>query len=896
MTLRKKTLTIVSLILIGLLAVLYIVSTSIVMGGFAQIEDQNTTKNVQRVLDAYTDEVSKINITSNDWATWDATYDFMQTRDNKYIVQNVSEATTTRLGLSVLAYLDTASNLVISKGFDQLTGGNLPLPAGLQQHFVSTDTLLKPSTDAKTAIIGVVMLPQGPLMVASRPILTSDGSGPSRGTLVMARFLDTALVQSIAKRTHVDLSIQRLDQGGLPDDFARMLPVLNAGAETSVQLLSDDVVAGYAQVSDIYGQPAFMLRVTLPRPIYEQGLVSTRYQLVSLLVVGFVFGLVTLILLEQLVLSRLARLSDDVGRIGTSGDLSLRATVSGRDELSHLAGEINSMLGALDQAQTKRQQAEAALYQAKEAAESASRAKSAFLANMSHELRTPLTAIIGYSELLQKEAQFLGHTDLNGDLEKIRTAGSHLLALISDILDLSKIEAGKMQLALEWFDVTEIVQDVMTTARPLAEKNDNALTWQCAADIGVIYADLTKVRQVLLNLLSNAAKFTEHGAISLQVRRELVNNEEQICFDIIDTGIGISPEHLNLLFQEFTQANTSTTRNYGGTGLGLSLSRRFCEMMGGSISVQSTEGVGSTFSIHLPVAVRTSLAEAAVPAPFATIDGAMRTHPAMLPDQLSTVLVIDDNPHTRELLPRCLGGLGVHVVTAASAEEGLGLVHALAPELITLGTSLRGMDGWDLLAQLKATPTIARIPVLMLAIGADQQTGFMLDACDILAQPIDPDRLIELACLHAACDTADRYVLLASADERQCQQMREALDRAGWRTVEAADGAAAVARAAEHRPALVLLDMVLPDSDAIQLIDRLRALPGAQPIPVIAIVAPGLATRERERLNDSMARIMRNGTYSIDDLLLNVCNMTIACIQHQRNYMPEEAHAYHPAG
>jgi len=200
-----------------------------------------------------------------------------------------------------------------------------------------------------------------------------------------------------------------------------------------------------------------------------------------------------------------------------------------------------------------------------------------------------------------------------------------------------------------------------------------------------------------------------------------------------------------------------------------------------------------------------SLAEAAVPAPFATIDGAMRTHPAMLPDQLSTVLVIDDNLHTRELLPRCLGGLGVHVVTAASAEEGLGLVHALAPELITLGTSLRGMDGWDLLAQLKATPTIAHIPVLMLAIGADQQTGFMLDACDILAQPIDPDRLIELACLHAACDTADRYVLLASADKGQCQKMREVLDRAGWRMVEAADGAAAMARAAEHRPALVLI-------------------------------------------------------------------------------------------
>jgi PAS domain S-box-containing protein len=252
---------------------------------------------------------------------------------------------------------------------------------------------------------------------------------------------------------------------------------------------------------------------------------------------------------------------------------------------------------------TERQRAQAELRLAKEAAEEANRAKSAFLANMSHELRTPLNAIIGYSEMLQEGAADLGYAGLTPDLQKIQAAGKHLLALINDILDLSKIEAGRMDLLLEAFDIPALIQDTVTTIQPLAEQNRNTLVLHCASDVGTMWADLTKVRQSLFNLLSNACKFTAQGTITLAVSRETMDGAAWITFRVTDTGIGMTPEQMGKLFQAFAQADASTTRQYGGTGLGLAITRHFCQMMGGNISVESAPGQGSTFTIRLPAVV-----------------------------------------------------------------------------------------------------------------------------------------------------------------------------------------------------------------------------------------------------------------------------------------------------
>ncbi len=252
---------------------------------------------------------------------------------------------------------------------------------------------------------------------------------------------------------------------------------------------------------------------------------------------------------------------------------------------------------------TERKQIEEELRQAKDAAEAASRAKSSFLANMSHELRTPLSAIIGYSELLQEEVMDRGYTDLVPDLEKIQTAGRHLVLLINGILDLSKVEAGKLELHLETFDVVDLVEEVVVTARQQARRGGNTLGIHYVDEVGSMHADRIKVQQVLLNLLNNAAKFTSGGQIDLTVYRETGAEGEWVCFRVADTGIGISPEQMENLFQPFTQADPTIAREYGGSGLGLAISRSFCRRMGGDIGVESELGRGSTFTARIPAVV-----------------------------------------------------------------------------------------------------------------------------------------------------------------------------------------------------------------------------------------------------------------------------------------------------
>jgi signal transduction histidine kinase/DNA-binding response OmpR family regulator len=578
-----------------------------------------------------------------------------------------------------------------------------------------------------------------------------------------------------------------------------------------------------------------------------------------------------------------------------AGNLDQRITVRARDELGSLAQTFNHMAANLLSAHTQLEQANrelerrhrelerrdaelenvnAQLVVSEQKARAASQAKSEFLAKMSHELRTPLNAIIGYSEMLQEEAEDLGQEGFVPDLQKIRAAGRHLLALINDILDLSKIEAGKMELYYEDFEVPGMVRDVTATIRPLVEQNGNTLQVSCAADVGSMRADMTKVRQGLFNLLSNACKFTERGDIMLNVVRETAEGIGWITFSVSDTGIGMTDEQMSHLFREFSQADASTTRKYGGTGLGLAITRKFCQLMGGDVTAESKHGKGSVFTMRLP--------ERAVEPKAEPAGVEEETEPKLLPqpDTLTTVLVIDDDPTVHDLMRRFLSKEGFRIEVAQSGEEGLQRARELHPAVITLDVMMPRMDGWAVLSALKADPDMAEIPIIMLTIVDEKSIGFALGASDYMTKPIDRNRLV--ATLKKYRRGSQTHPILIVEDVKETRElMRRMLEKEGWAVIEAGNGRSALARMTDALPDLILLDLMMPEMDGFQFVAEMRQHEEWRDIPVVVVTAKNLTEEDQARLSGSVEKILQKGAYSRDELLSEVRHLVTTCARRE---------------
>jgi DNA-binding response OmpR family regulator/nitrogen-specific signal transduction histidine kinase len=495
---------------------------------------------------------------------------------------------------------------------------------------------------------------------------------------------------------------------------------------------------------------------------------------------------------------------------------------------------------------TVRKRFEADLADAKEEAEEANRAKSQFIANMSHELRTPLTAVIGYGEMLEEEAQDRHLTTMLEDLRKVNSNARHLLSLINDVLDISKIEAGKMDVHLETFDVGKLVQDLGSTVEALIAQKNNVLEIDCAPDVGSMHSDAVKVRQSLINLLSNGAKFTENGTVRLEVTREQHEATSTIVFKVIDTGIGMTAEQITKLFQRFTQADASTTRRFGGTGLGLSITKAFSTLLGGQISVSSTAGAGATFELRLPTDSTN----------VGSSDGA-----AVVVDARSTensknvVLVIDDDPNARALLSRFVKREGFAVRTASDGSMGLKLARELLPRAILLDVMMPHMDGWAVLSALKADPQTAEIPVVMETIVQEKGLAFSLGAADYLTKPIQWSRLKKVLDRYRST-TPQACALIVDDDGSTYELLCESLKKEGWTIVEAHDAESVYSALNKQHPSLVLVDLTMSNLNGFALIKELRRRAEWQDVPLVAVSDQDLTPEQRQRLDGRVQQII----------------------------------------
>jgi signal transduction histidine kinase/DNA-binding response OmpR family regulator len=579
-------------------------------------------------------------------------------------------------------------------------------------------------------------------------------------------------------------------------------------------------------------------------------------------------------------ITELAQVSTSVER---THDYSQRVESSASGEIGELIESFNSMLGTiqskteeLDQARLTAEGAKEQLEESNRTlearvedrtkllakavkdAEEASKAKSSFLAKMSHELRTPLNAIIGYSEILREDAVDDGDTRTADDLDKVLNAARHLLGLINDVLDISKIEAGKMELYLEDFDIGKIVNEVLATAQPLISKKGNSLALDCPPDIGTMHADATKVRQMLLNLLSNASKFTEKGVITLKVRR--LTDDENIELAVIDTGIGMTPEQLSRLFQAFSQADASTASKYGGTGLGLAISKQFAQMMNGDITVTSTAGVGSTFTIRLPATVASKK-------PKVVNQGSPRLTRSPFPDEKRPkILVVDDDKDIRSVITEILDQSGYEVFTAASGQQGLDLAAQIVPHLIILDLMMPGMDGWTVLTKLQHKSALTDTPVIILSGASGLEMAMSLGAAAVLAKPVDARQLTaEIADQLAPLPPS--YVLLVEDDANSRTLITRLLDSEKVNSRAAINGNAALRILKQGAPAMIVLDLKMAGMNGFELLEVIGKNPVWNKIPVVIVTSLDLTAEMRDYLVPRTVGILAKGRFSREDLL-----------------------------
>jgi len=632
------------------------------------------------------------------------------------------------------------------------------------------------------------------------------------------------------------------------------------GQETGVSWYTDldgnvPRAAGYATV------PVVAWKVWVSQPVAElrTELTPLIVSTVEWLLVAIVLALVLGFLAAAWITRPVDELTRAAGRIA-QGDFVTPVTVRERfaaKELRALAHTFNQMVRQLSGAyltlEDKVSQRTSELQAANQELARANKLKSEFLANVSHELRTPLSAIIGFSQILLDGIDGQMSEEQQQDILQVNKSGQSLLALINQILDLSKIEAGKMELTLERVELPGLITSILESISPLAQEKGLRIETRFAPGLPAVEGDAARLKQVLINLLSNAVKFTERGHIEVIAQP----SGRMVRIAVKDTGIGISADSQRVIFEEFVQGDGSSTRRHGGTGLGLSIVRKLVEMHGGAITVSSEPGKGSIFTFTVPA--------------WATGQGAvtsLQRRPLRRPNQGlpgTAILVVDDDPSVRQLISRHLEQEGWKTVQASNATDALQLARESRPMLITLDIMMPDASGWWVLEKLKEDPETAGIPVLVVTIVEDQRLVFALGASDYLGKPYDRGALI--AKIHRLLPQLDgKRVLVVDDDPEARAMLTKILKEEHATVVPAASGDEAMALVTQSPPDLVLLDLMMPGMSGFEMVARMRALPAATNIPVMIVSAKELTAEDVLTLNGHIQRFVAKGSIEPEGL------------------------------
>lgn len=572
-------------------SVLYAISMLTLRSSFADLEKWHMHEDVKRVTGTLSNEISALDSLNVDWASWDDTYAFVEDAGAEYIESNLVAGTFIEMRLNIMVFADSAGDIVFSRAFDLLDEEEMPVPQGLKEHLTPGGLLLHHG-DIESSAAGIVLLPEGPMLITSRPVLTSEDEGPIRGALVMGRYLDDAVLQGLAATLRLSLTVLPLHDLNVPSDFQKAHSRLSGESPIVVQPLNEEIVAGYTILDDIYGEPVLMLRVDTPRDIYQQGQYSMGYYLLSLIIYVFVFGAVSILIMEKSVLSRLARLAAMVSSIGVGKDLSQRVTVMGKDELSSLEVDINRMLESLQELYEKERKGREELIEE-------GKVRARFIHILAHELRTPLTPLMTsveiLNDLLASEKNMPQCYKLaNMALSSVQTIASRL----DDLLDIARYTVGAFTIERQPMDIKVLLEDVASRFEAMVAENKQLLNVNVTPDLPPINADSNRLEQVIVNLLSNAVKFSpEGGCIELKAR---VTNGT-LLVSVSDQGSGLSPEEQERIFKPYHRVEQDRQR-FPGLGLGLAIAKQIIEAHGGKIYVESQRGKGATFYFSLPIA------------------------------------------------------------------------------------------------------------------------------------------------------------------------------------------------------------------------------------------------------------------------------------------------------